>query len=448
MLGLLVLIAAIWIIKGRKKDDGITVAVEKTATRDIIEVVSATGKIYPEIEVKVSSDVSGEITDLLVQEGDSVKKGQVLARIYADVYGSVKEKASAMVSQSQSQLATREATIAAFKARLDQAKIIYDRNKKLLEDKVIAKTEFETADANYQAALSDYNSAMQQVNSDRFAIRSAQADLKEANTNLGRTTISSPMGGIVSMLPVKKGERVVGTAQMAGTEMLRIANMNVMEVQVDVGENDIPKVKYGDTAVIEVDAYNNRKFKGLVTQIASSSKDAASATATSSTEQVTNYIVHIRVLHSSYADLYDPKHPNIYPLRPGMSASVDIQTRYGKGVTSIPITAVTTRDMNDTGKVHAKGGKGTKGPAANVDEGPEKKKDIREVVFVLQPDGTAKMREVTIGIQDDNNIEVRSGLKVGEQVIVAPYAAVSRELENNKKVKVVPKSELFTGPGK
>ncbi|UYQ93035.1 efflux RND transporter periplasmic adaptor subunit [Chitinophaga horti] len=447
VLGLLILVIAVIVIKGRKKDDSITVATDKAAMRDIIEVVSATGKIYPEIEVKVSSDVSGEITDLLVQEGDSVKKGQVLARIYADVYGSMRDKASASVSQSQAMLANREATIAAFKARLDQAKIVYDRNKKLLDDKVIARTEFETADAEYKAALSDFNAAQQQVNSDRFAVQSAQANLKEANTNLGRTTILSPMSGIISMLPVKKGERVVGTAQMAGTEMLRIADMNVMEVQVDVGENDIPKVKYGDTAVIEVDAYNNRKFKGLVTQIASSSKDAASATASSSTEQVTNYIVHIRVLLQSYADLYDPKHPNVFPLRPGMSASVDIQTRYGKGVLSIPITAVTTRDMNDTGKTTPKGGKPA-GGAPSADEGPEKKKDIREVVFVLQSDGTVRMREVTIGIQDDNNIEIRSGLKAGEEIVQAPYAAVSRELSNGKKVKVVPKKDLFEGQAK
>jgi HlyD family secretion protein len=446
ILAVLVVAVVFVVLKGRKKDDGIKVAADKAANRDIIEVVSATGKIYPEIEVKVSSDVSGEITDLLVEEGDSVKKGQVLARIYADVYGSMRDKASAAVSQSQAQLANADASINAFKARMEQAKIVYDRNKQLLDQKVIARSEFETADANYKAALSDYNAAMQQVNSNKFAVQSAQANLKEANTNLGRTTIASPMSGIVSMLPVKRGERVVGTAQMAGTEMLRIADMNTMEVRVDVGENDIPKVKYGDTAIIEVDAYNNRKFKGLVTQIASSSKDAASTTSTGSADQVTNYIVHIRVLRESYADLYDPSRAKVFPLRPGMSASVDIQTRYGKGVLSIPITAVTTRDMNDTGKVDKKDDKKPK-PAANADE-PEKKKDIREVVFILQPDGTVRMREVTIGIQDDNNIEIRSGIKSGEQVIAAPYAAVSRELSNGKKVQVVPKNELFEGGSK
>lgn len=449
ILALVVAVILYFVFFGGKKDEGIKVSAEKAAKRDIIEVVSATGKIYPEIEVKVSSDVSGEITDLLVEEGDSVKRGQVLAKIYADVYGSMRDKASAAVSQSQAQLANSSATIAAFKAKLDQAKIVYDRNIKLVEDKVIARSEFETADATYKAALADYNAALQQVNSNKFAVQSAQANLTEANTNLGRTTILSPMNGIVSMLPVKKGERVVGTAQMAGTEMLRIADMKVMEVRVDVGENDIPKVKYGDTAVIEVDAYNNRKFKGLVTQIASSSKDAASATSTSSSaDQVTNYIVHIRVLPESYADLYDPKHPNVFPLRPGMSASVDIQTRYGKSVLSIPINAVTTRDMNDTGSLAKKGGKdGAPKPAPATEDGVEKKKDIREVVFVLQTDNTVRMQEVTIGIQDDNNIEIRSGLKEGEQVIFAPYAAVSRELENRKKVKPVGKNELFEGGG-
>lgn len=430
------------------KDEGIKVAVDKASNRNIIEVVTASGKIYPEIEVKVSSDVSGEITDLLVLEGDSVKKGQVLARIYADIYGSMVDKAAASVSQQQAQLANSSAALNSFKARLAQNKAAFDRNKELLGQKVISRSEFETSEATYLASLADYNAALQQINGNKFAIQSARADLNEANKNLGRTTISAPMSGIISLLSVKKGERVVGTAQMTGTEMLRIADMNTMEVQVDVGENDVPKVKYGDTAIIEVDAYNNRQFKGIVTQIASSSKGAATATAStaSSAEQVTSYIVHIRVLPSSYQDLIDKVGKRTFPFRPGMSASVDIQTRHVNDVLTIPINAVTTRDADST-KAHGDKKKAeqddtTPGSSANT------KPVVNEVVFVLQKDGTVKMVAVKTGVQDDAWIQITSGLNAGDQVISAPYTAISRLLENGKKVKVVPKGDLFEGQAK
>jgi len=426
------------------KEEGIKVAVDKASNRNIIEVVTASGKIYPEIEVKVSSDVSGEITDLPIQEGDSVKKGQVLARIYADIYGSMVDKAAASMSQTQAELANAAAGLNSFKARLDQNKAAYNRNKELLAQKVISRSEFETAEATYLASLADYNAAVQKINGNKYAVASAQANLNEANKNLGRTTISAPMGGIVSLLSVKKGERVVGTAQMTGTEMLRIADMNVMEVQVDVGENDIPKVKYGDTAIIEVDAYNNRQFKGIVTQIASSSKGAATATVStaSSAEQVTSYIVHIRILQESYQDLLD-KNKKTFPFRPGMSASVDIQTRHVNNVLAIPINSVTTRDTDSTkGDKKAQQDNTTSGSSADT------KPVLNEVVFVLQKDGSIKMVHVKTGVQDDAWIQITSGLSAGDQVVSAPYTAISRTLENGKKVKVVPKSELFEGQAK
>ncbi|RPE13826.1 efflux RND transporter periplasmic adaptor subunit [Chitinophaga lutea] len=447
--GVALIIVLFLLAKGSGKDDGTKVAVDKAAKKDIIEVVSASGKIFPEIEVKVSSDVSGEITDLTVEEGDSVKKGQVVAKIYADIYGSMRDRAAASVSQQQAELANSSATLNAFKAKLDQAKAAFDRNNELLKQKVISRQDFETAEATYKAAQADYNAAVQRINSSRYGVASAQANLTEANKNLGRTTITAPMSGTVSLLSVKKGERVVGTAQMTGTEMLRIADMNTMEVQVDVGENDIPKVKYGDSAIIEVDAYNNRKFKGVVTQIASSSKGAASSAATSSAEQVTNYVVHIRIVPESYKDLVDPVNGRRFPFRPGMSANVDIQTRTEKQVLTIPINAVTTRNPADT----AKGGKDKKDKneakpdnqnTAGGDTGNEKK-DFTEVVFVLQKDNTVKMVEVSTGIQDDNNIQITKGLKEGEEVVSGPYTAISRTLENGKKVKVVPKSQLFEG---
>lgn len=427
------------------KEEGIKVAVDKASNRNIIEVVTASGKIYPEIEVKVSSDVSGEITDLPVLEGDSVKKGQILARIYADIYGSMVDKAAASVSQSQAQLANSAAALNSFKARLDQNKAAYNRNKELLGQKVISKSEFETSEATYLAALADYNAAVQQINGNKFAVQSAQANLNEANKNLGRTTIAAPMSGIVSLLSVKKGERVVGTAQMTGTEMLRIADMNTMEVQVDVGENDIPKVKYGDTAIIEVDAYNSRQFKGIVTQIASSSKGAATATVTtaSSAEQVTSYIVHIRIMPESYKDLLTNA-KRTFPFRPGMSASVDIQTRHVNNVLAIPINAVTTRDADSTKHGDKKPTQDDTTPTSSADTKPV----LNEVVFVLQKDGTVKMVPVKTGVQDDAWIQITSGLNAGDEVISAPYTAISRTLENSKKVKVVPKAELFEGQAK
>jgi HlyD family secretion protein len=443
ILGIIIVLIAIFALSNARKDDSIKVAVDKAEDKNIIEVVSASGKIYPETEVKVSSDVSGEIVDLPVLEGDSVKKGQVLARIYADVYGSVRDKATASLSQAQAQLANTAASLNAFKAKLEQSKSAYDRNKELLAQKVVSRSEFETAEATYRSALADYNAAAEQVNSNRYAVQSAKAGVTEANTNLKRTTIVASMDGVVSLLPVKKGERVVGTGQMSGTEIMRIADLNIMEVQVDVGENDIPRVKYNDTAIVEVDAYSDRKFKGIVTQIASSSKGAATATAasTSSAEQVTSYIVHIRILAESYADLIDPAHPKNFPFRPGMSASVDIQTRRKNNVLAVPINAVTTRDVVDSSK--AVGAKKEDLAAAK-----ESGKNQKEVVFVLQADKTVRQTIVTTGVQDDANIEILSGLKPGETIISAPYSAVSKDLEQGKKVNVVPKKELFEGTGK
>lgn len=420
LIGFLVIVILIWIVKASTKSDGIKVATEQAAYKDIIEVVSASGKIYPETEVKVSSDVSGEIVDLPVFEGDSVKKGQVLVKIYADVYGSMRDKANAALSQAQAQQANSSATLAAYKAKLDQNKLAYDRNKELFAQKVVSRSEFETAEGTYRAALADYNAAVEQVNSTRFAVASARAGLTEANTNLNRTTISAPMDGIVSLLPMKKGERVVGTAQMTGTEIMRIADLNTMEVQVDVGENDIPRVKYNDTAVIEVDAYANRKFKGIVTQIASSSKNAAtsSTTTASSADQVTNYIVHIRILQESYKDLITVNKP--FPFRPGMSASVDIQTQRKNNVLAVPINSVTTRDKDSSSS-----------------------KDVHEIVFTLQGNKTVKQTPVTTGIQDDSYIEILSGLKKGDTIVAAPYSAISKDLATDKKVKVVPKKDLY-----
>ncbi len=454
--GLVVLIILLLVLKSKGVvggDDSTKVAVEKTAYRDIIETVSASGKIYPEIVVKVSPDVSGEITDLPVIEGDSVTKGQVIAKIYADVYSSIKQRSTAAVSQMQAQYANAQASVGAFKAALDQQEAAYNRNRQLMDQKVISRAEFEQSESAYKSAQANYNAALQQVKSGHFAVATAQADLSQANDNLRRTTIVAPMSGVVSYLAVKKGERVVGTAQMAGTEMMRIADMNVIEVQVNVGENDVPKVMLGDTAIIEVDAYGDRKFKGIVTQIASSSSDVAQQTTinTVSTDQVANYVVHIRILGSSYHDLLDPLHPRHFPFRPGMSANVDIQTKHHLHVLAVPINAVTTRSDTTAGSAGKNGNKqavNSKKDAAVTGTGAitGQGSNLQELVFVVQKDGTVKMVPVKTDIQDDNYIEITSGLQEGEEVVTAPYSAVSKALKNGTKVKIVPKSQLFEAP--
>lgn len=429
------------------KEEGFKVATEKVAKRTIIETVTANGKIYPEVEVKVSPDVSGEITELDVAEGDSVHRGQVVARIYADIYNSQRDQAAAIVNQQSAQVENSTAALAAFKARLDQAKITYDRQKQLLDDKVISKAEFETADQAYKTALADYNAALKGIKGGQAAVLSAQAQLQKANKDLSRTTITAPMDGVVSLLAVKKGERVAGNSFNVGTEMMRIADMDVIEVRVDVGENDIPKVKLGDSADVEVDAYNDRKFKGVVTQIASTSKSLSSNTLSSaSTTDVTNYEVRIRLDKNSYPDLIESsKARHTFPFRPGMSANADIKTRVATDVVAVPILSVATREKEDEkSKVEAKERKEKqKAEGTDTDSKVVAAEDLDVVVFVVQADGTVKKTVIKTGIQDNEYIEVRDGLKPGDQVVSAPYNAIAKTLKDKQKVKVVPKEQLY-----
>jgi HlyD family secretion protein len=268
------------------------VSVEKVTRRNITEVVNASGKVYPEIEVKISPDVSGEIVELTVMEGDSVRRGQLLARVYADILATQRDQAAAVVNQQQAQVGNASAALDAFKARLDQAERQYQRQKQLFAEKVISRLEFEQAENAVLTSRADYNAAQKSIQSTKAAVASAQASLQRTNKDLSRTSVLAPMDGVVSLLNVKKGERVVGNSMMAGTEMMRIADMRTIEVRVDVGENDIPKVSYGDTALVEVDAYSDRKFKGIVTQIASTNRGAGGTVATSAND-VTNYEVRI-----------------------------------------------------------------------------------------------------------------------------------------------------------
>ena len=437
-LGLIVLLVGGKILAG-SSDKEVKVTAEKVARKTIIETVNASGKVYPEIEVKISSDVSGEITELNVQEGDSVTRGQLLARIYADIYASQRDEASARVAQSQATVANSRAALEALKAQLDQDRTVYNRNKDLYDQKVISKAEFEQYETKYRASQAQYNAALQNIRSLSAAVASAQTQLGAANKNLGRTTILAPMNGVISQLNVKKGERVVGTAQMAGTEMMRVANMSGLEVRVDVGENDIVKVSVGDSADVEVDAYNNRKFKGIVTQIAASTNKTNGVTAATATD-VTNYEVHIRLNPSSYLDLLGPSGNNKFPFRPGMNASADIKTNTKNGVIAVPLTAVAARDKNDDGddEEDKKEEKPDDENASVVNTD-----DLQEVVFIVNKEGKVDKRIVKTGIQDINNIEVVEGLKDDDLVVTAPYNAVTKTLKTGTKVKVVTKDKLF-----
>ncbi len=419
------------------KDEGVKVATEKVALRTIIETVNASGKVYPEVEVKVSPDISGEIVDLYVNEGDSVKRGQVVARIYADIYASQRDQVSAGVAQAKAQLGNSAAGIIGLKATLDQTKTNFDRQQKLLNDKVISRAEFETAQQSYLAAQANYNAAKEGLKSSEAFIQSNKAQLARADKDLSRTVIKAPMDGIVSLLAVKKGERVAGNSFNVGTEMMRIADMRSIEVRVDVGENDIPKVKLGDTAMVQIDAYSNRKFTGIVYKIANPNTSTSLAAAAST--DVTNYKVHIRLLESSYTDLIIPH--KSFPFRPNMSASADIQTKTKANVLSVALNAVTTRDPKRDAKKDDK--KDDKKPETNTAPKPTTADALEEIVFVLQKDGKVKKVVVKTDIQDLNNIEVIGGLKKDDEVIVAPYNVVSKTLKEGDKVKVVAKDKLY-----
>lgn len=417
-------------------NEGIKVTAEKAEPRTITEIVSASGKVFPEIEVKVSPDISGEIVELDVQEGDTVRKGQVLARIYADIYNSQREIAAADVNRSEALASNARAQLGALQAALDQAKSNYDRQKKLLDQKVISQSEFETAQESYLSAQSNYNAALQSINANKAAVQSSVANLNKASKDLSRTTIVAPMDGVISLLNVKKGESVAGNTFNVGTEMMRIADLSSMEAQVDVGENDIPKVKIGDTALVEIDAFGSRKFKGIVYKIANPSTSAQLSASSSSGTQVTNYEVHIRLLPSGYKDLIVKGQP--FPFRPNMSASADIQTKTHKNVLAVPLNAVTTREKSGANDVNKK-------PENDEDVAPSVTQDdnMQEVVFVVDSSGYAHKKPVKTDIQDINYIEITNGLKAGERVITGPYDVVSKQLKDSSKVKVVSKDELL-----
>ncbi len=394
---------------------------------DITERVSASGRVQPEIEVKISPDVSGEIIAMYVKEGDPVKAGQLLCRIRPDNYESFSARAEATVNQSKAQLEQSKAGVLQAEARLTRTKADYERSRKLLADKVISQADFETVEANYNVARQDIEAQKANVRAAQFSIQSAQASLRDAKENLRKTTIYSPVNGTVSKLNVEQGERVVGTSQMAGTEIMRLANLNNMEVRVNVNENDIVRVTLGDTADIEVDSYTTagRKFKGIVTEVANTANGMAGSSGAASalsSDAVTEFEVKVKILNNSYTDLSAKLGSKGFPFKPGMTASVEIITDRKSGVLAVPIAAVTTRA--DSSKISDKAANDNTAEDAKT----AAKKAIKEIVFIAE-NGKAVQREVKTGISDFENIEILSGLKQDDQVIAGPFLVVSKKIK-------------------
>lgn len=427
----IVIVVIVLLVVGKKagwfgKDFTVSVATETVESKTITEFITANGKIQPETEVKISPDVSGEIIELYVEEGDEVLAGDLLCVIKPEMYVSALNRAEATLNSSKARQAQAE-------AQQIERELAFNRAKQLYEKNTIAVSEYETAEAAFKVAQSEVRAA-------EFSVKSAEATVSESREQLTKTKIYAPIDGTVAALNVEKGERVVGTSMMVGTEMMVVADLEKMEVQVEVNENDIVKVAKFDTALVEVDAYLGRKFKGVVTEIANSAS-VTGATA----DQVTNFDVKVFLLSESYADLIDSVSGNIYPFRPGMSATVDILTETRNNVISVPISAVTTRVKKEGG--------GTKEVKSDTEietaenSGSEnvaviERDEKQEVVFVVENDRVKKV-EVETGIQDNTSIEILKGIEVGDNVVVAPYNAITRTLKDSMQVKVVKEEELY-----
>ena len=418
------------LITGKKagwfgKDVALKVATEKAQKKDITEIITANGKVEPQLVVKISPEVPGEIIELPVKEGDEVTKGDLLVVVRPDIYISNRNRNEAALNSQKARMAQAE-------AQLIEKDLNYKRSKQLFEKNTIAKSDFETIEAAWKVAQAEVQAA-------RYSTKSAESSLSEAQENLTKTKIYSPISGTVSKLNVEKGEKVVGTNQFAGTELMTIADLTKMEVKVEVNENDIVNVTKSDTANIQIDAYMKRKFKGLVTEIASSANVLGAASAV---DQVTNFNVKVLLLQESYQDLL-ATNPHRYPFLPGMSATVEIQTKTRKGVISIPIQAVTTRANNGNSK------KAVNPPmiTGEVANKPEEKISLKEpeqfeVVFVKRKD-LARQVKVKTGIQDNTNIEIIEGLNTDDEVVIAPYGLISKTLKDSTSIDVVKIDDLY-----
>ncbi len=406
IIAVVVLIVLASVFKGGKKD--VEVVTEKLGRRDIIEIVTVTGKIQPKREVKISPDVSGEITEMYVNEGDSVQKGQLLLTINPEIYITTVNQLIANLNNAKASLASAEAQEIRAKNNFTLGKELFNRQEQLYKDKVISLQEFENAKMQFQQQQTEVVVSEKTRMSAIYNVKSLEARLEEGQKTLGRTRITAPQSGIVTQLNSEKGERVVGTAQMAGTEIMRISNLNEMEVEVQINENDIVRVHLNDEADIRVDAYPERVFKGVVTEIANSAKFNV---AQNINEQVTNYTVKILIDALSYTDLISKNRPQ--PFLPGMTASADIKTEIRKNVLSVPIAAVTSRNPKDIESTSSSN---------------------KTWVFIYDA-GKAKAVEIKTGIQDIDYFEVLSGLKEGEEIVTEPGMAIAKTLMDGSKIK-------------
>ncbi|MCF6342065.1 MAG: efflux RND transporter periplasmic adaptor subunit [Bacteroidales bacterium] len=423
-------------INKSKHSKSTKVSTEQVELRTIVETVSANGKIQPAKDIKISPFISGEVVELFVKEGEFVKKGMKLAKIDPEIYISTYEKIEASLRTAQANEANAKARVAQSKSQFSKAKQDFARSKTLWEKKVISDSEYEAAQSAFEVAEADVEAAKESYKASQFQVSSARASVKEAKENLNRTSIYAPNDGTVSKLNIEVGERVTGASQFsAGTEIMRIANLDILEVNVEVNENDIVRVKLFDTAIIEVDAYLDKNFKGIVTEIATSAN-----TVGVSADQVTNFDVKITMLRESYEDLINPNDPIPSPFRPGMSATVEIQTETAPNILTIPIQAVTTRADTTGRRKTAREKREEK--RGKDDEKLVKEEEVKEYVFVYD-DGLAVLKEVKTGIQDNTYIQITEGLEEGDEVIVAPYRAVSKTLKNRDEVEKVDKKDLF-----
>jgi len=420
------------------KENSLKVSTELVEKRTIVETVAANGKIQPEVEVKITPYISGEVISLYVMEGDEVKKGDLLAKIDPEIYISNYERMEANLNTQMANEANTNARLVQVKAQYKNAKRSYERNKSLWEQQVISQADWDASVSAFEVAEAEVSAAEQSLVASKYQVSSAKASVKEAKENLNKTSIMAPHAGTVSRLNVEQGERVAGASQFsAGTEIMSIANLNLMEVDVEVNENDIVRVSIGDTAVIEVDAYLNDKFNGIISEIATSAN-----TTGVSADQVTNFNVKVRILKESYAHLIPENNRLFFPFRPGMSATVDIQTETVGDILTIPIQAVTTR-ADTTGKVSIRAIKAADEDKPEGESDEDEDKEFKEYVFLYEG-GIARMQEVKTGIQDNTYIYIIEGLEDGQEVIVAPYRAVTKKLKNNDEVEKVDKEELFT----
>jgi HlyD family secretion protein len=408
------------------------VATEKATIREIDETVSASGKIKPHIEVKISPEVSGEVVELPIKEGDVVTKGELLCKIRPDILKSELDRAEAQYNTQKAQIENNKELLNQAKATLDNQESIYKRDQGLYQNKVITTAEFETAKSGYLGAKAAYDAAKQTIVSATYGLAQSQASVKEAGDNLIKTTIYSPVDGVVSKLSIQKGERVLGTQQFAGTEIMTISNLSWLDVNVDVNENDINRITLGDSSKIEVDAFLGKTFTGTVTEIGSSANVVGT-----NADQVTNFTVKVRISADSYKNLLVRSAANPSPFRPGLTATVDINTNHTKGL-SVPIQSVTTREEK---KVSVMPKKEDDDKAKTQIAAP-----VKEYVFVYKA-GKVKQVMVTTGIQDDTNIQVLSGLKAGDEVVSAPFATITKVLTDNMMVEKVDKSKLFVAGG-